>query len=72
MNHRDQNDKLLDFAKLWLAHDGFWFLAIEQKYGLDAAIEIDRIAWAGFAPIEARRIMKRPNLQPGGRDYRAG
>ncbi len=62
----NQNAKLADFAKLWLAHDGLWFLAIEQKYGLEAAIEIDRIAWSGFAPIEARRIMRRLNLAPGG------
>jgi hypothetical protein len=66
MNHDESIDKLTDFARLWLAHDGLWFLAIEQKYGLEAAIEIDRIAWSGFAPIEAKRIMKRLNIQPGG------
>jgi hypothetical protein len=66
MNQNNQNNKLTDFAKLWLAHDGLWFLAIEQKYGLEAAIEIDRMAWSGFAPVEARRIMKRIGIAPGG------
>jgi hypothetical protein len=28
----DIKDKLIeDFAKLWLAHDGLWFQAVEQK-----------------------------------------
>jgi hypothetical protein len=66
MNHNDLNAKLADFAKLWLAHDGLWFLAIEQKYGLKVAIEIDRIAWSQFAPIEAKRIMKRLGIVAGG------
>lgn len=66
MNQNNLDAKLTDFAKLWLAHDGLWFLAIEQKYGLEAAIEIDRMAWSGFAPIEAKRIMKRLNIAPGG------
>ena len=66
MTQNERDAKLLDFARLWLAHDGLWFLAVEQKYGLEAAIELDRIAWAGFAPIEAKRIMERLNLKPGG------
>lgn len=66
MNHDDLNEKLSDFAKLWLAHDGLWFLAVEQEYGLEAAIEIDRMAWSGFAPTEAKRIMQRLNIPPGG------
>jgi len=66
MNQNESDAKLLDFAKLWLAHDGLWFLAVEQKFGLEAAIELDKIAWSGFALIEAKRIMERLNLKPGG------
>jgi hypothetical protein len=33
------------YAKNWLAHDGCWFLAAEQKYGMDAAIELDTQSW---------------------------
>ena len=58
--------KLTDFAKLWLAHDGLWFQAVEKKYGIEAAIEMDKAAWARFSPIEARRIMERLGIPEGG------
>jgi len=45
------------FAKNWLAHDGCWFLAAEERLGLEAAIELDARAWARFSEAEARRIM---------------
>lgn len=45
-------------AKNWLAHDGCWFLACEEKYGLETAIELDTRAWENFSPIEAQRIMQ--------------
>jgi Family of unknown function (DUF6125) len=42
--------KALDvFAKNWLAHDGSWFLAAEERYGIDAAMELDAAAWRRFA-----------------------
>ena len=56
---------LEDAAKLWLAHDGLWFQAIEKKYGIDIAIELDIEAWRRFSPIEARRIMARHGIEPG-------
>lgn len=57
---------LIDSAKNWLAHDGLWFLAAEKKYGMEAAIELDRNAWRQFTVVEARRIMKRLGMEPGG------
>jgi hypothetical protein len=49
--------KLLEiYAKNWAAHDGCWFLAAEEQYGLDAAMTLDAAAWERFAPIEAERI----------------
>jgi len=45
------------FAKNWLAHDGCWFLAAEEKYGMDAAIALDTRAWERYAAVEARRIL---------------
>ncbi|MDD5222606.1 MAG: DUF6125 family protein [bacterium] len=59
-------DILGDFAANWLAHDGTWFLAAEKKHGLEEAIFLDREAWRGFAPVEARRIMQRHKLPAGG------
>ena len=46
---REELLKLIDVhAKNWLAHDGCWFLAAEEKYGLDAAIDLDTRAWELF------------------------
>jgi hypothetical protein len=58
-------DMLDDFAKNWLAHDGLWFLAVERKFGIDTAMELDRKAWEKFTVIEAERIMKRHNIAKG-------
>ena len=57
---------LRDAAKNWLAHDGLWFQAVEHELGMDAAIRLDREAWSRFSPIEAKRIMERLNISPGG------
>lgn len=29
------------YSKNWLAHDGCWFLAAEEKFGMETAIELD-------------------------------
>jgi len=59
-------DLLEDAAKNWLAHDGLWFLAAEEKFGIETAIELDRRAWEQFTVVEAERIMRRLGLEPGG------
>ncbi len=46
------------FAKNWIAHDGSWFLSIEEKYGMDMAIEMDIEAWRKFTVVEAKRLMQ--------------
>ena len=51
--------RLLDvYAKNWLAHDGCWFLALEERFGIETAIEMDIRSWERFAAAEARRIME--------------
>lgn len=57
---------IVDDAKNWLAHDGLWFQAIERKHGMDEAIDADREAWRRFTVIEAKRIMDRLGMKPGG------
>jgi hypothetical protein len=57
---------VLDDAKNWLAHDGLWFQAVESAHGMEAAIAADRAAWERFTVVEARRIMERLGMQPGG------
>jgi hypothetical protein len=57
---------IVDDAKNWLAHDGLWFQAVESRYGIDVAIDADIEAWRHFTVIEAKRIMARIGLSPGG------
>jgi hypothetical protein len=64
---REQLLALVDvYAKNWLAHDGCWFLAAEERFGLETAIALDTAAWACFAPIEARRIVQAFDLPASG------
>ena len=66
MSREDLLQALEMFAKNWLAHDGCWFLAAEEKLGLDAAIDLDAAAWGRFAAAEARRIMDVFDVPRGG------
>lgn len=62
----DWKEELTDAAKNWLAMDGLWFQAVEQTYGMDAAIALDRVVWEQFAVIEAGRIIERLALPENG------
>ena len=53
-------------AKNWLAHDGCWFLAIEESEGIEKAMEYDAASWRRFSRIEAKRIKKEFNLPENG------
>ena len=64
---KDQLLKIIDaYAKAWQAMDGAYFLALEKKYGIDIAIEMDKEAWKTFSPIEANRIMREFDIPPNG------
>jgi len=65
-SREDLEGMLCDAALNWLTHDGLWFLAVEEKLGLEDAIELDRKAWESFTVIEAKRIMKRHGIGAGG------
>ena len=54
------------YAKNWLAHDGCWFLGIEEAYDLKTAINFDAKAWERFTVIEAQRIMETFNIPKDG------
>ena len=56
---------LSDFAKNWLAHDGLWFQAVENRFDQKTAIELDTEAWRVFTVIEAKRIMARHGIEAG-------
>lgn len=54
------------YAKNWLSHDGCWFLAAEEKYGIETAIELDIKSWERFSVAEAKRIMHAFHLPENG------
>ncbi len=66
LSKKELLDLLTDASKNWLAHDGLWFRAVEDKFGLEAAMELDRKAWEEFTVIEAKIIMKRLGMEAGG------
>ncbi|TDA63682.1 MAG: hypothetical protein D9V47_15005 [Clostridia bacterium] len=53
---------LLTDIKLWYAHVGLWFQAVEERYGLDVATNLDRAVWEKYAPLEAGRIRAKLGL----------
>ncbi len=58
LSKEDLLELLKVYAVDWLAHDGCWFLAAEEKYGMDTAIEMDTESWKRFTVIEAKRMIK--------------
>jgi len=67
MSREDLLQALEMFAKNWLAHDGCWFFASEERFGMETAIELDTRAWERFAAAETHRIMTTFHLpQQGG------
>jgi hypothetical protein len=66
MNREELLRTLEIFAKNWLAHDGCWFLAAEERFGMATAMELDANSWARFAAVEARRILTTYEIKDGG------
>ncbi len=54
------------FSSNWLTVDGLWFTLVEDKYGLEAALELDMKMWKQQGLIEARRIKKYMGIEGGG------
>ncbi len=57
---------IIDDAKDLFAMDGVWFQSLEFTRGIDEALKFDEMAWKRFSIIEAKRIMERLNIEPGG------
>jgi len=56
---KEQLFKLLNnYAKNWLAHDGSWFLSVEEDEGMEKAMHYDREAWRKFTVVEAKRLIQ--------------
>jgi hypothetical protein len=44
------------FHRSYATVDGLWFLKVEEKYGFDAALEIDNEVWKVLPKIQARML----------------
>ena len=63
---REELLKLLRvYAQNWLAHDGCWFLGIEEELGHETARRYNNKAWERYAPVEARRLIEFLGRKPG-------
>jgi len=54
------------YSKNWQTLDGLWFRNVENKYGLEAAVELDLKMWEEQSKAEARRIKEALYITHGG------
>jgi hypothetical protein len=57
---------LEDAALNWLALDGLWFQAVENKFGTEEAAGCGQSAIAQYSEMEAKRIVRRFNITQSG------
>ncbi|MBN2099986.1 MAG: L-2-amino-thiazoline-4-carboxylic acid hydrolase [Dehalococcoidia bacterium] len=52
------NDKQIAdfFHRSYTAVDGLWFMKAEEKYGFDAALDLDDEVWKVFPKVQARAL----------------
>jgi predicted ArsR family transcriptional regulator len=53
------------FHRSYTAVDGLWFMKAEEKYGFEAALELDEAVWKVLPKIQARMIKAMMGLENG-------
>ncbi len=53
------------FRKSYTAVDGLWFMKVEEKYGFEAALQIDEDVWRVLPKIQARMLKSMMGLEDG-------
>jgi len=53
------------FHRSFSVIDGLWFMKIEEKYGFETALEIDREIWKVVPKIQARTLKSMKGLENG-------
>jgi len=61
------NDKQIAefYHRSYTASDGLWFMKVEDKYGFDAALEIDMEVWKVLPKIQARMLKSMGKMENG-------
>lgn len=56
----EEKDEYIDFMlRQYRLVDAFWFLGVEDKFGLDAAVELNEEVWQRMARRSAKEIKQR-------------
>jgi hypothetical protein len=53
------------FNRSYKAVDGLWFMKVEEKYGFDAALQLDNEVWKVMPKIQVRMIKSFLGLESG-------
>ena len=53
------------FHRSYQAADGLWFMKVEEKYGFDIALQIDKEVWKVMPKIQARMIKSMLKIDMG-------
>ncbi|MFP3946301.1 MAG: DUF6125 family protein [Archaeoglobaceae archaeon] len=53
------------FHRSYTAVDGLWFMKLEEEYGFDKALEIDRRVWEVLPKIQARKLKSILDVEEG-------
>lgn len=53
------------FHRSYTAVDGLWFMKLEEEYGFDKALEIDKRVWEVLPKIQARKLKSILNAGDG-------
>jgi hypothetical protein len=61
------NDKQIAdfFRRSYTAVDGLWFMKAEEKYGFDAALDLDDEVWKVFPKVQARMLKDMTRMKSG-------
>ncbi len=71
MDKKNLTDQLTDrqreeyFHRSYAAVDGLWFMKAEERYGFEAALELDEAVWRVLPKIQARMVEAMMNLESG-------
>ena len=53
------------FHRSYKAVDGLWFMKVEEKYGFDTALQIDKEVWKVMPKIQARMVKSMLKIDKG-------
>ncbi len=65
MTDLTDGQKMEYFRRSYRAADGLWFMMVEEKYGFEAALQVDEAVWKVLPKIQARTIKAMMNLNSG-------